>query len=55
MLFRSKELQVQEIAAAQTLEENSAAPSTPAKEKDSSGSGKSKGGMPKWFKLPGKK
>jgi tether containing UBX domain for GLUT4 len=52
---KAKELQIQEVAAAKTQEENSAALSTPAKEKDPSGGGKSKGGMPKWFKLPGKK
>jgi tether containing UBX domain for GLUT4 len=53
---KAKELQVQEVAAAQAQEkENSAATSAAAKEKESSGGGKSKGGMPKWLKLPGKK
>ena len=52
----AKELQVQEVAAARAqAEEVSNATSAAAKEKDSSGGGKSKGGMPKWLKLPGKK
>jgi tether containing UBX domain for GLUT4 len=52
---KAKELQVQEVAAAQAQEENFAATSAPAKEKEPSGGSKSKGGMPKWLKLPGKK
>jgi tether containing UBX domain for GLUT4 len=52
---KAKELQVQEVAASQAQEETSAATSTSAKEKESGGGGKSKGGIPKWLKLPGKK
>jgi tether containing UBX domain for GLUT4 len=53
---KAKELQVQEVAAAQAQEEeNPVATSAAAKDKGSSGGGKSKGGMPKWLKLPGKK
>lgn len=51
---KAKELQVQEVAAAQA-QENSATMSASAKEKESSGATKSKGGIPKWLKLPGKK
>jgi tether containing UBX domain for GLUT4 len=52
---KAKELKVQEVAAAQAKEDNSTASSTPAKGKETSGGGKSKGGIPKWLKLPGKK
>jgi tether containing UBX domain for GLUT4 len=53
---KAKELQVQEVAAVQAQEEESSASmrATP-KDKESSGGGKSRGGIPKWLKLPGKK
>ena len=53
---KAKELQVQEVAAAQAQEEaNSPATSAAPKEQESSGGNKGKGGMPKWLKLPGKR
>jgi tether containing UBX domain for GLUT4 len=54
----AKELQVQQIAAAEVQDqEDQAASAAEDEEKKTSGSGsgKSKGGVPKWLKLPGKK
>jgi tether containing UBX domain for GLUT4 len=53
---KAQELKIQEIAAAvEQRDESKAATSNAPKDKDSSGGGKGKGGMPKWLKLPGKK
>jgi tether containing UBX domain for GLUT4 len=53
---KAQELQIKEIAAAETHEEeNKAATSNASKDKDLREGGKGKKGMPKWLKLPGKK